>query len=67
MSRITCNQGNNPVVEDIRSGGFLKLRSSDGFNTFSPNLMVDNCIVGFTPAHSSFRIVDGQGDATAAL
>ena len=57
-SNIICNLNTAPVSESV---GFLHLASRDGANTFSPNFLVDNCILGLnSPA---FRLNDGSGNS----
>jgi hypothetical protein len=45
-----------PVSE---SGSFLRLRTADGFNTFSPGFRVDNCLLGGEPGPSAWRLING--------
>ena len=56
-SAFDCLQ---PVNE---SGGFLNLRSADGFNTGTPPFQVDNCGLGLGPGPSVWRLINGGGDS----
>jgi hypothetical protein len=44
------------------SGGFLRLSSADGANTFTPGFLVDNCQLGLA-MDSPLRLVDGAGNS----
>jgi len=54
-SEFFCNQ---PVEE---SGGFLRFRSADGFNTLTPGVLQDSCSLG--AATGNTLLDDGAGDA----